>query len=120
MASKQTPAVIQQIKKGGNKMYALINTFGRNDYGKVGYIMSQHRTMDAAILAEDKFHRQVKRSNGGNAYVPTKIVLLTGNGYKKGQAVYADDCKDIHLGYAVVHGDVVTYPCDCPRCTYEG
>ena len=39
--------------------------------------ISNHRSLRAAVLAERKFSRSVKRSNGANSYIPTRIEYLT-------------------------------------------
>jgi len=39
--------------------------------------VSNHRSLRAAILAERKFSRAVKRANGSNSYIPTRIEYLT-------------------------------------------
>ena len=36
-------------------------------------VVSQHRTVDAAAKAEDRFLRAVRRSNGPTSYIPTRI-----------------------------------------------
>lgn len=40
-------------------------------------IISNHRSLRAAVLAERKFSRAVKRANGSNSYIPTRIEYLT-------------------------------------------
>jgi hypothetical protein len=49
-------------------MYHLINTFN-NDR-----LISRHRTLVAAVKASIKHDRAVKKYNGQNSYIPTKIV----------------------------------------------
>jgi hypothetical protein len=39
--------------------------------------VSNHRSLRAAVLAERKFSRAVKRTNGPNSYIPTRIEYLT-------------------------------------------
>ena len=39
--------------------------------------ISNHRSLRAAVLAERKFLRAVKRANGSNSYIPTRIEYLT-------------------------------------------
>jgi hypothetical protein len=39
--------------------------------------ISNHRSLRAAVLAERKFNRAVKRANGSNSYIPTRIEYLT-------------------------------------------
>jgi hypothetical protein len=48
----------------------LYDTFNR-------IIISNHRSLRAAVLAERKFSRAVKRANGSNSYIPTRIEYLT-------------------------------------------
>jgi hypothetical protein len=48
----------------------IYDTFNRS-------IISNHRSLRAAVLAERKFSRAVKRSNGSNSYIPTRIEYLT-------------------------------------------
>jgi hypothetical protein len=48
----------------------LYDTFNR-------IIISNHRSLRAAVLAERKFSRAVKRTNGPNSYSPTRIEYLT-------------------------------------------
>lgn len=37
--------------------------------------VSNHRTLLAAVKAERKFLKAVKRSNGKNSYIPTRILV---------------------------------------------
>lgn len=53
-------------------MYQLIDTF--NDR-----IISRHRTIGAAVKADAKFQRRVKRANGNGSYIPTKVLDADGN-----------------------------------------
>lgn len=50
-----------------NIMFKLIDTF--NDR-----TISKHRTLDAAVKAQAKHSRMVREANGGNSYIPKKIV----------------------------------------------
>jgi hypothetical protein len=47
--------------------FTLCDTFnGRN--------ISNHRTLKAALETESKFLKSVRKSNGSNSYIPTKIL----------------------------------------------
>ncbi|TXH12085.1 MAG: hypothetical protein E6R03_13590 [Hyphomicrobiaceae bacterium] len=37
--------------------------------------VSNHRTLLAAVRAERKFLKAVKRANGANSYIPTRILV---------------------------------------------
>jgi uncharacterized membrane-anchored protein YitT (DUF2179 family) len=50
-------------------MHVLIDTFNSK-------LISKHRTEAAAIIANEKFQRAVKKSNGKDSYIPTKIYNL--------------------------------------------
>ena len=58
-------------------MYTLIDTFNN-------VLISAHRTLEAAVKAEARHDRRVKRFNGVNSYIPTAILC-------DGQPVDADD-----------------------------
>ena len=47
-------------------MFELYDTFN-------GHTISRHRSIEAAIKADRKFQRAVKRANGSNSYIPTEI-----------------------------------------------
>jgi len=47
-------------------MYVLVDTFNNK-------LISRHRTEAAAGRACEKFQRAVKRANGKDSYIPTKI-----------------------------------------------
>lgn len=47
-------------------MYYLIDTFNSR-------IISKHRTLEAAEAADAKHQRDVKRHNGRDSYIPTRI-----------------------------------------------
>ena len=64
----------QQQKKN---MIALINTFNEIGNDSIGTVISLHRTMDAAEKKSAKFQADVRRANGANSYIPTRIVTLT-------------------------------------------
>lgn len=49
-----------------NQSYRVRDTF--NDR-----TVSSHRTVEAAVKAERKFSRAVKRANGANSWIPTRI-----------------------------------------------
>ena len=46
--------------------YRIYDTFNR-------CIISNHRSLKAAVTAAAKFSRAVKRNNGQNSYIPTRI-----------------------------------------------
>jgi hypothetical protein len=48
-------------------MYQIIDTF--NDT-----VVSRHRSLEAAVKADDKFRRDVRRANGATSYIPTRIL----------------------------------------------
>lgn len=50
--------------------YRIYDTFNRR-------IVSNHRSLRTAVIASRKFQRSVRRSNGGNSYIPTIIEYLT-------------------------------------------
>jgi hypothetical protein len=47
-------------------MYVLFDTFNKK-------IISRHRSMKAAVEANVRFQRAVKRANGKSSYIPTEI-----------------------------------------------
>ncbi len=53
-------------------MYQLINTFIGGDLKS--QLVSQHKSLQAAIKANIKLQRQVKKANGSTSYLPTKIL----------------------------------------------
>ena len=56
-------------------------------------IVSNHRSLRAAVLAERKFLRAVKRANGSNSYIPTRIEYLTDDAQWIG--VLSDEVTDV-------------------------
>ena len=58
--------------------YALINTFNAMP-GRLGGILSFHRTEEAAEKADRACQKAVKRANGQNSYLPTIIREVDGN-----------------------------------------
>ena len=54
-------------------MFYLINTFMRDD-SCAGATVSRHRTLEAAKQADTVLQRRVRKSNGTNSYIPTRIV----------------------------------------------
>ena len=46
--------------------FRIYDTFNRNP-------ISTHRSLKAVVIAEDKFSRAIRRRNGGNSYIPTRI-----------------------------------------------
>jgi len=54
-------------------MYLLINTiFGRND------VISRHRLLRRAVLADHKLQARTRKYNGQGTYMPTRIVREDG------------------------------------------
>lgn len=39
-----------------------------------GVIVSSHRSLEAAVAAEIRFGKSVKRANGQSSYIPTEIL----------------------------------------------
>jgi hypothetical protein len=58
------------------KVYSVINTMNQIGGDSIGTIVSNHRTLEAAQKSEGLFQRSVKRANGANSYVPTRIVII--------------------------------------------
>jgi len=56
-------------------IYALINTMSQTD-DTPGSVLSLHRSESAALKADDKFQRLVKRANGQHSYIPTAVYPL--------------------------------------------
>ncbi|MCC5871525.1 MAG: hypothetical protein JJU22_03935 [Gammaproteobacteria bacterium] len=48
-------------------LYVVMDTF--NDQA-----ISRHRTLEAAVRADDRFRRAVRRANGPTSYIPTVIL----------------------------------------------
>lgn len=46
--------------------YRIYDTFNNR-------VISNHRTIEAAVKAESKFSARVKKANGRNSYIPTRI-----------------------------------------------
>ena len=49
-------------------MYTLTDTFN-------GRTISRHCTLEAAVRADIRFSRAVRRANGASSYIPTRITL---------------------------------------------
>jgi hypothetical protein len=54
-------------------MFALLDTF--NDH-----VISRHRTIEAAVKADRRHQRSIKRMHGPASYIPTKIMRLEADG----------------------------------------
>jgi hypothetical protein len=50
-------------------MFALYDTFNQK-------VISKHRSVEAAIKADERLQRAVKRANGDNSYLPTDLRLI--------------------------------------------
>ena len=58
---------------GNEKMYALYDTFNNR-------IVSRHRTVSAAIQADERLQRSVKRNNSHSSYLPTELRTVDRDG----------------------------------------
>lgn len=56
--------------------HRLFDTFNRR-------VCSRHKSLHAAVIAQAKFSRAVKRANGLNSYLPTIIEYLAGDEWIK-------------------------------------
>ena len=54
-------------------MYAIYDTFNNR-------IVSRHRTIDAAIKADQRLQRSIKRANGMTSYLPTELRKIDKDG----------------------------------------
>jgi hypothetical protein len=52
-------------------MYALVNDFDAGNR-----VISYHRTIAAAVKADDKLQKLTAKNNGSGSYLPTKIKRL--------------------------------------------
>lgn len=57
-----------------NQLFRVRDTF--NDR-----TVSSHRTVEAAVKSERKFSRAVKRANGANSWIPTRIEVRNDAGW---------------------------------------
>ena len=57
--------------------YILIDTFNKT-------VISRHRSIEAAVKADAKHDRDVKRNNGNNSFIPTRIAASTGRDIRDG------------------------------------
>lgn len=48
-------------------LYVVMDTFNDKE-------VSRHRTLAAAVKADDRFRRAVRRANGSGSYIPTAIL----------------------------------------------
>lgn len=55
--------------------------------------VSNHKSLKNAVIAADKFRRAVRRHNGGNSYLPTRIEYLSDCGQWIG--VPMDEVHDV-------------------------
>ena len=60
-------------------MYALLDTFNNR-------IVSKHRTVRAAVKANHRFQRAIKRNNGQSSYIPVDCKQIV-----EGELVELDD-----------------------------
>jgi hypothetical protein len=54
-------------------MFAILDTFNNK-------IVSRHRTVSAAVEANARFQRAVKRSNGQSSYIPVELRIVSKDG----------------------------------------
>lgn len=57
---------VVETKHNTNMKYRIYDTFNRRS-------VSNHRSLKAAVIAQDKFSNQVRKYNGPNSYIPTII-----------------------------------------------
>jgi hypothetical protein len=67
--------------------HRIFDTFNRR-------IVSSHRSLRTAVIAASKFQRRVRRSNGPNSYIPTRIEYLTQDDDPQWLAVPFDEIHD--------------------------
>ena len=67
--------------------YRIYDSFNRR-------VLSNHRSIKAAVIAADKFLRAVKRANGSNSYIPTVIEYLTDDDSPEWVKVPLDEVHD--------------------------
>jgi hypothetical protein len=73
--------------------YRIYDTFNRN-------VVSNHRSIRTAVVAQDKFSKAVRRVNGQNSYIPTIIERTTEDGEWIKMPI--EDVQDAQQQY--VHG----------------
>lgn len=67
-------------------MYALVNTMSQIPSDSIGTVVSLHRSIEAAEMADGKLQRLTRKGNGQNSYLPTTIVRLS-CAYRRGEHV---------------------------------
>lgn len=60
------------------KAYAVINTMSAVGQDSIGAVMSIHRKLEVAQRTAERIQRQTRKANGATAYLPLRIVKLTG------------------------------------------
>jgi hypothetical protein len=75
-------------------MFQLIDTFNKRT-------ISKHRTVEAAVKADIKFSRAVKRANGANSYIPAMIVDSSGKNIADDPALVEQASR---AAYAATYG----------------
>ncbi len=60
-------------------------------------VISGHRSLSAAVTASAKFSRAVRRANGQNSYIPTRIEYRDGGGEWLGVPIYDVQDAEQHL-----------------------
>lgn len=73
--------------------YRIYDTFNRR-------VVSNHRSLRTAVIAQDKFSKAVRRANGQNSYIPTIIEYTDNEG--EWLKLPADEVQDAQQRY--VHG----------------
>jgi hypothetical protein len=71
-------------------MYALVNTMSRTA-GSFGKVYSKHRSVTAAVKADQETQRRIKRTCGPSSYLPFVIVELSNE--HKGSDARRVTCK---------------------------
>jgi hypothetical protein len=75
-----------ETTKRGTEMYALVNTMSSSQ-DVIGRVISSHYTFEAAMIADTKLQKQIKR-NSPNSFLPVRIVETN---RRKGAWVYPND-----------------------------
>lgn len=57
--------------------YAVVNTMNQIGTDSIGTVISRHQTQEAAEQAQARHQRAVRRANGDQSYIPTRVVILT-------------------------------------------
>lgn len=60
-------------------IFALVNTMGSSNES-FGTILSRHRSIEAAVVADRKLQRLIKAKYSQTSYLPTIVVSVYGSG----------------------------------------